>query len=82
MMLQSQIAGTKIDIVAIIDYWTSLLGEKTDFTQFKITDVLDTLNPEQRQVAVQLFEQFAQQQQQQGNGTGQPTAQLPVPGGV
>ncbi len=82
MMLQSQVAGSKIDIVAIIDYWTSLLGEKTDFTQFKINDVLDSLDPEQRQIAVQLFEQFAAQQQQQGNGAGQAPAQLPGPGGV
>lgn len=65
MMLQSQIASSRVDIVAIIDYWTSLLGEKTDFTQFKIKDVLDTLDPEQRQLAVQLFEQSVQQQQQQ-----------------
>ncbi len=72
MVLQSQIALEKIDVIAIIDYWTSLLGDKTDFSQFKFSDILDKLSGEERQFAIQLIEQAAQQQQQQslagGNG--------------
>ena len=81
MMLQSQLAQDRIDIVAIIDYWTSLLGEKTDFTQFKFVDILDKLSGEERQLAIQMVEQgfqAIQQQQQQEGGV----AQLPVPGGL
>lgn len=66
MMLQSQIAQQSIDIIGIIDYWTSLIGDKTDFTQFKITDPLDQLDPEQRQIAAQLYEQAVQQQKAGG----------------
>ncbi len=81
MMLQSQIAQDRIDIVAIIDYWTSLLGEKTDFTQFKFADILDKLSGEERQLAIQMVEQgfqkIQQAQQQEGGVQG-----LPVPGGL
>ncbi len=81
MILQSNAANNKFDIVAIVNYWTSLMGENIDFTQFEITDILDTLQPEERQIAVQLFEQFiaAQQEQQQGaptNGAGGDSLQL------
>lgn len=71
MLIQSNNANGRVDTVAIINYWTSLMGENIDFTQFKITDILDTLSPEERQIAVQLFEQFVQSQQaQQGQATG------------
>ncbi len=80
MMLQSQIAQDRIDIVAIIDYWTSLLGEKTDFTQFKFADILDKLSGEERQLAIQIvtqaFQKIQQTQQQEAGVQG-----LPVPTG-
>lgn len=80
MMLQSKIAQDRIDIVAIIDYWTSIMGDKTDFTQFKFNDILDQLSGEERQLAIQMveqgFQQIKQQQQQQSGGQ-----QLPAPGG-
>ena len=74
MILQSNVAVNKFNIIEIVNYWTSMLGDKTDFTQFENKDILDTLDPEQRQIAIQLYEQFVQQQQQQvqqqpaGNG--------------
>lgn len=80
MMLQSQIAQERIDIVALIDYWTSLLGDKTDFTQFKFRDILDKLSGEERKLAIQMVEQGFQQLEQQGQTGG--NGQLPAPGGV
>ena len=73
-VLQSQHANQQIDVVAIINYWTSLLGDKTDFSQFKFKSEMDKLPPEMRDIAFQLFQQFIQtdegkallQQQQQG----------------
>ena len=79
MLLQSQIAQEKVDILGIIDWWTSLLGEKTDFNQFRLQDSLDQLPPDQRQIAAQLYEQFTQQQQ---GGAGGPGNGLPAPGGI
>lgn len=70
MILQSQIAQDRIDVVALIDYWTSLLGDKSDFTQFKFNDILDQLSGEERQLAIQMVEQgfAAIQAQEQGAG--------------
>ena len=82
MLLQSQIAQEKVDILGIIDWWTSLLGEKTDFNQFRLQDSLDQLPPDQRQIAAQLYEQFTQQQQGGGGGPGGPGNGLPAPGGI
>lgn len=79
MLLQSQIAQEKVDILGIIDWWTSLLGEKTDFNQFRLQDSLDQLPPDQRQIAAQLYEQFTQQQQGGAGGAGNG---LPAPGGI
>ena len=71
MMLQSQLAMERIDIIAIIDYWTSLIGDKTDFTQFKFNDILDQLTGEERQLAIQMVEQgFQRIQQQKGGAAG------------
>jgi len=81
MMLQSQIAQERIDIVALIDYWTSLIGDKTDFSQFKFRDILDSLTGEERQLAIQMVQQGFQQLQQQQAQTGGGNGQLPAPGG-
>lgn len=34
-VIQSQQALQEVDMVALLDYWTSLLGDKTDLSQFK-----------------------------------------------
>jgi len=62
MMLQSQIASQRIDVVEIINYWSSLLGEKVDFKQFKIDSPIDALPPEQKDLAFRLLQQFVQEQ--------------------
>ena len=61
-LLQSPTAAQQIDIIAVIDYWTDLLGDSTDFNQFKIESPLDALGPEEKQVALQLYQQFLEQQ--------------------
>lgn len=71
-VLQSQQAAAQLDVVGIINYWTSLLGDNTDFSQFKIASPLDQLPADQRNLAFQLLQQYAAQQeaQQQGGGAG------------
>lgn len=63
-VLQSQQAAAQLDVVGIINYWTSLLGDNTDFRQFKIASPLDQLPADQRNLAFQLLQQYAAQQQQ------------------
>lgn len=64
-VLQSQQAAQQLDIVGVIDYWTSLLGDYTDFKQFKITSPLDKLPADQRNMAFQLLQRAMQQMAQQ-----------------
>lgn len=75
-LLQSQ-AAQSFDVAAIINYWTSMLGDNTDFRQFKITSPIDNLPAEQRNMAFQLLQQYAAQQeaQPQDGGAG---AQSPM----
>lgn len=74
MMLQSQIANDRIDIVEIIDWWTSLIGEKTDFKQFKFENEFDKLSQEEKQIAFQLLQQAVQEQAAaQGGGPNGPS---------
>ena len=65
-ILQSQVASQQIDVVALINYWTSLLGDRTDFAQFRYQTPFDQLTPEQKQLALQLLQQAMQQGQGQG----------------
>lgn len=61
-ILQSQQASAQIDVVGVINYWTSMLGDNTDFRQFKIASPLDQLPADQRNLAFQLLQQYAEQQ--------------------
>jgi hypothetical protein len=79
MMLQSQVAQDKIDIIGVIDYWLSLMGDRFDFTSFKIESPIDTLSMEEKDMAFQLFQQAVQETQ---GGTKQRPQQpmlAPVP---
>jgi len=62
MMLQSQVAQERIDVVKVIDYWTNLIGDKTDFSSFAFESPLDALSPEQKDLAMKLLQQYAQSQ--------------------
>lgn len=76
--LQSQQASQQIDIVGFINYFTGLLGDNTDFSQFRIKSPLDVLPPEQKNLAFQLLQQFINQQQ--GGAAPPPSAPaLPSP---
>lgn len=70
----------EIDLVKVINYMFSLAGDKTDFSQFKVTTLMDQLNPEQKEMAAQMFVQAMQQQaaaeQAAQEGSGTPAAGL------
>lgn len=72
MVLQSQRASQEIDIVALVDYFTSLIGDNTDFNQFRFKNEFDKLTPEQKQLAFQLLQQAAAQQENEGGGPALP----------
>lgn len=59
-ILQNQNAAASFDVPAIINYWTQLIGDYTDFTQFKIQSPIDALPPEQRNAAYELLLQAQQ----------------------
>ena len=72
-VVQSQQASQQIDIVKLLDYWTSLIGDNTDFSQFRLQSPMDGLPVEQRNAAYQLLQQALQQQ-------GAPGAAAPAGG--
>ena len=76
-LLQSPTAASTYDIAEIIDYWTSMLGDYTDFKQFKFENEFDKLIPEQKAQAFDLLQQTAAAQTANAEG------QQPVtPGGA
>ena len=78
-ILQSQQANQQINVVEVINYWTSMLGDKTDFSQFKFKSEIDKLSPEMKDLAFQLLQQaMAAQEGGQAGVEGQPTGQLPA----
>lgn len=79
-ILQSQYASEQLNVVDIINYITSMMGDKTDFSQFKFESEIDKLPPEQRDLAFQLLQAYMQQQEQAGGqqqGTA-PATSLPA----
>lgn len=61
-LVQSPQAAASVDIMEIINYITSLIGDYTDFNQFKFKNEFDKLTPEQKQIAFQLLQQATQAQ--------------------
>lgn len=81
-ILQSQQAIQQVDVLKLMDYLTSLMGDHSDFRQFKIESQMDTLSPQLKDAAFQLLQQAmaqAQQAKQAGNGAGTPTAGQMLP---
>lgn len=78
VMLQTPQAWQQVDMIALINYWTTMVGDKADIGQFRYKSPLDALPPDQKQIALQLFQAYVQQQQQGGAnaqpGGPQPTA--------
>ena len=78
MLLQSQIAQDQIDIVKLIDYFTDLLGDNTDFNQFKFDNEFDKLSNEQKNIAFQLLQAAIAQGEQGATGAAVETATTPT----
>jgi hypothetical protein len=57
MLLQSPEAA-KIDIIGLINYYMEMQGDKLDFSQFKYKSPIDALDPQTKQLALQLLVQF------------------------
>lgn len=69
-LLQSPLATEgKIDVIKIIDHVASMMGDKTDFTEFTIKSAMDGLPPAERDAAYQLYQQARQQAQPQEEPT-------------
>lgn len=64
-VVQSQQASSQADIMALIDYWSTLIGDNTDFSQFKLQSQIDALPKDQRDLAFKLLQEFIAQQEQQ-----------------
>ncbi len=68
-LVQSSQAQERVDMVAIINYITSLIGDHTSFSQFEFKTEFDKLDMQQKEMAFQLLQQAMQQQaaaEQQG----------------
>lgn len=70
-LIQSNLAGL-YDMGALIDYYLTMLGDRTDFKTFKIATPFDALPPEQKQAAVAALE-ATQGQLTGNNGIAQPS---------
>lgn len=88
VIVQNPEAAAQVDVLQAINYFTSMIGDNTDFTQFRIKSPMDKLPPDQRTFAFQLLQQYMAAQQGQGAGgqagasasaSGQQMA-LPQPG--
>ena len=64
-IIQNPQASQKVDIVKLLDYITSLMGDYTDISQFVFQNEFDALTPEQKQIAMQLLQQATQAQAQE-----------------
>ena len=62
-ILQSQTASERIDVVAVINYISTLWGDKTDFAQFAYQTEFDKLTPDEKNIALQLLQRAQAAQQ-------------------
>lgn len=65
-LLQIPDAFSRGDIWGLMDYWTSMMGDKTDLKKFEYKHPLDALPPEQKDQALALIQQASQQANLQG----------------
>lgn len=59
MLLQRPDITQRVDMMALINHWASLLGERTDLNQFKVSHPLDGLPMDQKNMAYQLLQDAA-----------------------
>ena len=69
--IQAQLQERGVDVLGLIDHYTSLAGDESDLSRFMIEHPIDALSDEAKTAAMQLLQQVQAQQQQQG-GEGQP----------
>lgn len=65
MVIQNRQSLQEIDVVSLLNYLTSLMGDKTDLSQFKFKNPFDALDPQMKKLAFQLLKNYMQQLQQQ-----------------
>lgn len=66
-VVQNANASESIDVVEVMNYITSLIGDYTNFNQFRYQNEFDKLTAEQKQMAFQLLQQaMVANEQQQG----------------
>jgi len=68
-IIQSPQATAQIDVVALMNYITSTMGDFTDLNQFKFKNEFDALTPEQKQQAFQLLQSALQAQGNEQNAS-------------
>lgn len=64
-ILQSPQATQQIDVVSLMNFITTTMGDFTDLNQFKFQNEFDRLTPEQKQMAFQLLQSAMQAQSDQ-----------------
>jgi len=72
-VVQNQQASQEIDVVEVMNYITSLIGDYTNFNQFRFENEFDKLTAEQKNMAFQLLQQAMVANEQEG-GAPQPNA--------
>ena len=66
-VVQNQQASSEIDVVEVMNYITSLIGDYTNFGQFRFENEFDKLTAEEKTMAHQLLQQaMVANEQQQG----------------
>lgn len=63
MSFQNAQAFQNMDLLKMIDYIATLIGDKTDYSQFRVQSPMDNMTPEMKQMAFQLLQQHLQQRQ-------------------
>lgn len=72
-ILQNPPMTQKVDILKLLDYMTTQMGDHTDLTQFKFQNQFDALSEEEKAIAFQLLQQATQAQaEEQGTQPTQP----------
>ena len=70
MSFQNAEAFQNMDMLAMIDYVATLIGDKTDYNQFRVQTPMDNMTPDMKQLAFQLLQ--AHLQEREAGATPQP----------
>jgi hypothetical protein len=64
MVIQAQLQQQGVDVLGLVDYYTSLAGDETDLSRFRLAHQLDGLPTEQKDAILASLQQSQQQQPQ------------------